>query len=311
MVRWLALPLATTTFGPEVEAGLRAVKKACAMASRVQASEAMTKADASPVTIADFAAQAMILSTLKQEFPADGFIAEETSETLDSRCVEATAAAAGMPVSALIDSIDLSGTQGERTWILDPIDGTKGFLRKEQYCVALCLCIKGVPTVSVLGCPNLEGGTLAVALKNYGAFCFNKQWSRLRVSQRKLNDDLVLVEGVSRLHSNHDWSQAAFQRLTKTPNKIRLDSQAKAVILAQGKADCFIRLPKKNYVEKIWDAAPASLLVEEAGGRYTDRKGNDIDFSSASLKTDGIIATNGHLHLPLVAALEATEYLRD
>ncbi|KAJ8599806.1 hypothetical protein CTAYLR_003997 [Chrysophaeum taylorii] len=310
--------------GWEVETGLAAVMRACEMATMVRRGS-MTKPDASPVTVADFAAQAIVLQALRDQFPKDVFIAEETSEALEERLVPETARAAQIvKVADLLRAIDLGSTgvdengnsvSARRRWVLDPIDGTKGYLRGEQFCTALALTVDGVPVVSVLGCPNLDSGTYAVAVRGEGAFSFSPRgdtaWHQLRVSDARPGDPLRLVEGVSRLHSNHDWSEAAFSRLLREPPKppIRLDSQAKALVIAQGKADCFIRLPSSGYVEKVWDAAPAALLVAEAGGLYTDRRGNPIDFGRGATldpKVDGIIATTPHLHQPLVDALAAT-----
>lgn len=320
-------PLASQ-FTEEIRHGLAAVQDAMVAAKKVQASfiDPMTKGDASPVTIADFAVQAMVLSRLAAAYPKDGFIAEETSGSLNAEFREPTADAASMSPYELLRAIDL-GTSGleadgtarrecRRRWILDPIDGTKGFLRGEQFCCALCLTFDGIPVVSVLGCPNLENGTYAVAAAGAGAFVWNQGiWTRLAVSDARLGDRLGLVEGVSRQHSNHDWSQLAFKALTSDPKEtLRLDSQAKAVLLCQAKADAFMRLPRRGYVEKVWDAAPAFLLVTEAGGRYTDRLGRPIDFGrgcSLDASVDGIIATNKNLHPHLVQALARTQQFQE
>lgn len=318
VARALSLP-SLSSYAEEVRLGLAAVEEAMAMAKKVQTScGRTTKTDSSPVTIADFAAQAMVLSRLEASYPSDGFVAEESSSNLSSELAEETAAAAGMALAELTRAIDLGAAAGDgrRRWILDPIDGTKGFLRGEQFCCALCLAVDGVPVASILGCPNLDGGTYAVAAAGAGAFARagDDSWRRLSVATTSPGETLTLVEGVARSHSNHDWSRAAVDLVAPATRTVRLDSQAKAVILCQAKADAFIRLPRLGYDEKVWDIAPAYLLVTEAGGAYTDRRGRPLDFSlgsSLAPDVDGVIATSAQLHPYLVDALAQTEHLQE
>jgi len=142
----------------------------------------LVKKDSSPVTIADFAAQALILNILENDFINDIFIAEEGSKDLEegklSKDVMEVINTCGFNmyisnVEELKRSIDLGRSYDEsdgsisvenkylkeRRWCLDPIDGTRGFLRGKrdggQYCIALALIEDGVPVVGILGCPNL------------------------------------------------------------------------------------------------------------------------------------------------------------
>lgn len=116
-----------------------------------------SKTDSSPVTVADFTVQALVLGVLSRYFPGHGFIAEESSSVLRQdpeslshvlSVVRTVLGRQGLEEAELCAAIDL-GTRGHgknkrgrrgkggRTWVLDPIDGTKGFLRGEQFCVAL------------------------------------------------------------------------------------------------------------------------------------------------------------------------------
>jgi HAL2 family 3'(2'),5'-bisphosphate nucleotidase len=166
----------------DVLEGMKAVRKACGITDHLQPTQAAaagsvgigttTKTDSSPVTVADFAAQAIVLQHLKKAFPEDSFIAEESSATLleDAHLTGSVLEAASSyfnDCDELCNCIDLGkeylnwGKTGrpKRVWCLDPIDGTKGFLRGKlpggQYCVALALLEDGVPTIGILGCPNL------------------------------------------------------------------------------------------------------------------------------------------------------------
>ena len=137
---------------------------------------AETKADASPVTAADFAAQALIIGALHSTYPEDKFVGEEDAEklrhdsTLSKRVWEIVQlarpivlenqAALTFPTTMeeMLDLIDLGRTEDTgqgRVWVLDPIDGTATFMQGQQYAVCLCLLVDGVQRLGVIGCPNL------------------------------------------------------------------------------------------------------------------------------------------------------------
>lgn len=138
----------------------------------------LSKTDSTPVTIADFAAQALLISAIHRVFPEDRFVGEEDSEVLRKddclrqRVWELVSSthledaqseallASPESVDEMLDIIDLGG-QGAggregRVWILDPVDGTATFLLGKQYAVALALLVDGEERVGVLGCPNLN-----------------------------------------------------------------------------------------------------------------------------------------------------------
>jgi len=188
---------------------IKAVRKACSVTHTLQRilcpkSSSLAKEDSSPVTIADYAAQAIVLDNLRTYFPADVYLAEESSKELLSQCeIESTnilqqivqvvqsSNGARCDLEYILESIDLGQSfydddKNERIWCLDPIDGTKGFLRgvdNGQYCVALCLIVNGTPEVGILGCPNLntnkenegqetknEKGCMFIAKRNQGCY---------------------------------------------------------------------------------------------------------------------------------------------
>lgn len=168
---------------------LEAVRRASALARSVQADCGVagadapaSKADTSPVTVADFAVQALVVGALAVAFPDDVFIAEESSAALvDDPALRARVAglvaahasplsspgapgaAAEAAVTATIGRCDHGGGDGRRTWILDPIDGTRGFVRQAQYCIALALVEGGEVVLGVLGCPNVGRSGAAYA----------------------------------------------------------------------------------------------------------------------------------------------------
>ncbi|KAF9693709.1 hypothetical protein EKO04_008233 [Ascochyta lentis] len=181
-------------YAAELDLALRVVHNASILTKSVLRSlknhvSAETKADSSPVTIADFAAQALLISTLHAAYPSDRFLGEESADALRSndaladRVWELVQRAKGLhaapsqtggsqnanpDVSALtfpaskedmFDLIDLGGkgeqTRSGRVWVMDPVDGTATFMQGQQYAVCLCLLVDGKQTVGVIGCPNL------------------------------------------------------------------------------------------------------------------------------------------------------------
>jgi 3'(2'), 5'-bisphosphate nucleotidase len=214
------------------------------------------------------------------------------------------------------------GGHGEycsRFWTLDPIDGTKGFLRSEQYAVSLALIVDGRIEVAILGCPNLPSadawdrkkGCLFTAIRGHGAWLhplekMPVQPQPVRVSSTASSKFARLCESVESGHSSHDHSAQVAQILGITSEPARLDSQAKYGVVARGEADIYLRLPTKaDYFEKIWDHAGGVLVVEEAGGKVTDVAGKPLNFTlGRELRENrGVIVTNGPLHEPVLAAL--------
>jgi 3'(2'), 5'-bisphosphate nucleotidase len=137
-----------------------------------------SKTDSTPVTIADFAAQTLLISAIHNAFPSDKFVGEEDADALrkdsslrqsvwelvssthlDDKESEAMLASP-LSIEDMLEVIDLGGRgvggREGRVWMLDPVDGTASFLRGGQYAISLALVIDGKEIVGVLGCPNLS-----------------------------------------------------------------------------------------------------------------------------------------------------------
>jgi 3'(2'), 5'-bisphosphate nucleotidase len=289
------------------------------------------KSDRSPVTIADFGSQAIICKWIKERFPDDIIVAEEDSTELrrpaNSNIREQVARyvrdfipnASPEEVCSWIDYS--SHSIGDRFWTLDPIDGTKGFLRGEQYAIALALIEKGLVKLGVMGCPNLhvnqdqprgQRGVLFLALRGKGSFQMDaegKQKRTLSVSRVENPAEAFFTESVEADHADHLFHQQLAQRLNIFKPSLRMDSQAKYGIVARGEAIFYIRVPSTSepwYKENIWDHAAGSIIAEEAGGTVTDMLGNSLDFSSGVKmeSNHGIVVTNGLLHDAILKALK-------
>jgi 3'(2'), 5'-bisphosphate nucleotidase len=280
------------------------------------------------VTVADFASQAVVCHAIGEVFASDPIIAEEDSQALH----EPENAGFLSDIHTLIEQhyrkaskdqichwIDRGGAKdySTRFWTLDPIDGTKGFLRKGQYAISLALIINGQIELGVLGCPNLgtqnrAGNSLFYAIRGYGAFAIRPDQAEAAVSIQTTrtgdSKQARFCESVESGHSSHNDSAQIAERLGITLEPIRMDSQAKYATVASGDADVYLRLPTKTgYFEKIWDHAGGVLIVQEAGGTVTDVSGKPLDFSQGRelARNRGVIATNGALHDAVVAATQA------
>ena len=318
----------------ELNIAIEAVEKACSLCRGVQSSlvseETMTKKDKSPVTVADFGAQAVICSALKEAFPDDPIVAEEDTSELSSEGGETlkehivkhvTAILPGIEETEIIEAIDSGRSEGGsegRLWTLDPIDGTKGFLRGEQYAVALALIENGEVVLGVVGCPDLahdlndpgsKKGCLLWSVKGHGAHISTLGDGSSRgivVSDIDSSEDASFCESVESAHSSHGDAHQIAQLLGVTKPPIRIDSQCKYAVIARGDASIYLRLPtRKDYEEKIWDHASGALIVEEAGGTVTDIHGRKLDFSlGRTLQSNkGIVATNGRFHDEVISAV--------
>jgi 3'(2'), 5'-bisphosphate nucleotidase len=295
----------------EVEIGRKAVIEGMRICRTIQeeltSADSITKSDKSPVTIADFASQAVVCRILKDHFPDIPIVAEESSGALkkpEHRDVldkimhyisKDLAISQVLDEGNLFDSIDLGGSEPTDGvfWTLDPIDGTKGFLRGEQFAVALALIVEGDVKLGILGCPNLEmpdqssaKGYLLSAVKGEPTQLINAASGDTRTVEVSSKTDprtMCFVESYVSAHSNTEMQLQIARALEMGCDPVRMDSQVKYAVVASGNAEIYLRIPHPNtpgYKEKIWDHAAGSLIVEEAGGVVTDIDGKQLDFSA-------------------------------
>ncbi len=308
-------------------AAVRSAARACrAVQEQLVRPEALEKGDKSPVTVADFASQAIICAELERALPRDPVVGEEDAETLRheapllSAVVERVAEQRdAVGVEQVLKWIDrgTADATAERYWTLDPIDGTKGFLRGEQYAVALALIEAGEVVVGLLGCPNLPDGSggrgvLFTAARGEGARR-HALWEDSRAEGKPISvasvrraSEARFCESVESAHSDQDQSARIATLLGITAEPFRIDSQCKYAAGAEGDASIYLRLPtKQDYREKIWDHAAGKLVVEEAGGRVTDVDGRPLDFRTGRTlaANRGVVATSGSIHDEVVAAI--------
>ncbi|MBF0216078.1 MAG: 3'(2'),5'-bisphosphate nucleotidase [Candidatus Omnitrophica bacterium] len=308
----------------ETEIAVKAVLAASRICIKVQADlvlyRSQKKSDKSPVTVADYASQAVICRELREHFPGEPVVAEEHSSGLisgDNEMVEQIVGLVGdifpgeVSLANISRWIDCDHKRGpSRKWVLDPIDGTKGFLRGGQYAIALALIENGEILFGALGCPNIDyedgkKGCIFVAEKRRGArviWIEDISVSRsIHVSADKDPGELKFVESFESAHTDHAAHDRLYGRLGVSAPHTRIDGQAKYALVARGDVSAYLRMQSPltpDYRQMIWDHAAGCVIVEEAGGKVTDITGKPLDFSfDRSLENNiGIIATNGLCH---------------
>ena len=301
--------------------------------------DVLEKEDRTPVTVADFGSQAVICQALQAAFPDDPVIGEEDSSALRTDAHanvrgrlldEVRAHHPGANPETVFDWID-HGTADEysdRFWTLDPIDGTKGFVRGDQYAIALALIVDGQPQVAALCCPHLPNtldaeppesrGQAFLAVRGEGTVQApltpdtDAVPTPIHTSDTTKPSESRFCESFVSSHSSHDLAAKAGERLGITADSIRIDSQAKYAVVARGEAEIYLRLPRPDspdYTERIWDHAAGALAVEAAGGTVTDMHGAPLDFTHGRLleTNTGVVATNGPLHDAVLEALAAVQ----
>ncbi|EGN97380.1 hypothetical protein SERLA73DRAFT_153792 [Serpula lacrymans var. lacrymans S7.3] len=337
-------------FATEKQVAVAAVRRACLLTSSVfnklVKNETLTKGDKSPVTVGDYSAQAVVNTILGRAFPTDPIVGEEdanelrqesgvimrqrivelANETLTSELGLGEMVEWGLgpgqerTPEELMDAIDRGNHAGGavgRMWTLDPIDGTKGFLRGEQYAVCLALIVDAQVQLGVMGCPNLpvdasnpDGpkGCIFVAVRGQGA----QQMAVSGANPTPLTiptisgDSLNFLESVEAAHSSHSFNSRVSSVLNITRAPTRMDSQAKYCCLARGDGGAYLRMPTGvGYREKIWDHASGAILIEEAGGIVTDSRGSSLDFGLGRTLGEnfGVVAAGKAAHAKVLAAV--------
>ncbi|KAL0863007.1 hypothetical protein Bca101_042125 [Brassica carinata] len=347
--------VSSMAYEKELDAAKKAASLAACLCRKVQKallqSDVQSKSDKSPVTVADYGSQAVVSLVLEKELSSEPFslVAEEDSADLRkdgsedileriTKLVNDTLATENdlpkatdsttLSTDDLLRAIDCGTSEGGpngRHWVLDPIDGTKGFLRGDQYAVALGLLEEGKVVLGVLACPNLpltsiagnnknknssssssdEIGCLFYATIGSGTYMqpldSKSEPVKVHVSSVENPEEASFFESFEGAHSLHDLSSSIANKLGVKAPPVRIDSQAKYGALSRGDGAIYLRFPHKGYREKIWDHVAGAIVVTEAGGIVTDAGGKPLDFSKGKyLDLDtGIIVANEKL-MPLL-----------
>jgi 3'(2'), 5'-bisphosphate nucleotidase len=219
------------------------------------------------VTAADREANELIVNRLRQEFPDDGILAEESTDTEDR-------------------------LQRERVWLIDPMDGTKNFIQRDgDFAVQIGLTVAGETVAGVVFQPTRD--LLYRAKRDGGAWMedANRKARRLVVSNRTEPREMVLAS--SRSHRS--------PRMERVVNAIGFKEETrrgsvgvKIGLIAEQKADLYLHLSPST---KQWDTCAPQIILTEAGGRLTDLFGQPLRYNAIRIDNqNGVVATNGAAH---------------
>ena len=304
------------------------VKEASELALAVQ-KEMVTpttveKADKSPVTVCDLAIQALVSRRLAEQFPNDALVGEESNDVFAGEDGQKLLSQVTGFVqrfepsetpSSVASWIDRGRDEGDenRYWVLDPVDGTKGFLRRQQYAIALGLTIDKQPVLGALGCPCWQDGTVYFASHGEGAYSIplhGTDLTPIHVSDVSDASLARVLRSVEKGHTNVGQIDYIVEKLNIQTDPVSIDSQVKYGVLASGGAEILLRLisPKApNYKEKIWDQCAGVVVLQEAGGMVSDLDGMPLDFTHGRTLAEnrGVCATNGKIHSAVLDAIAA------
>ena len=256
------------TLSPELQTALDAAAEAASIARSMYQHnvEVRFKADKSPVTEADIRCETAIREILEARFPNYGFFGEETMAR---------------------------GMDADNVWLVDPIDGTKAFVREyPMFSTQIALMRRGEIVLGVSSAPVY--GELAFAERGCGAYL---NGNALAVSEiAELESASLSAGNLKSLAAGSQWSR--YGGLVARVNRIRgYGDFLHYHLLAAGKIDAVIESDVN-----ILDIAACVAIVSEAGGHFTDLNGAPI-----TLQSNSVLATNGHLHASVLSALGASQ----
>ena len=247
-----------------LQAALDAAQAAAAVIRRHYAAGVAveTKADATPVTLADRESEQVIRELLGLRFPEHGFFGEEFGRDNDD---------------------------AECLWLIDPIDGTKSFVRGYPFfSTQIALMVDGEIRVAVSSAPLFD--EIAWAVRGEGAWLNGERIGCSSIS--RIADAALSTGNLASLAASPAWNR--FGSLVREVNRIRgYGDFYHYHLLARGSIDAVIESDLN-----ILDVAALSLIVEEAGGRFTTLSGNPVHLGMRDA-----LATNAYLHGPLLQAI--------
>lgn len=317
----------------ELQVALKALQASAALCQRIVASwDSLTaqKDDLTLVTVGDLALQALLAIILKEEFPDDAIVGEEDGSLLrkDAQLGEKVQLFVNEALrkekhndgryqwqsfEQIYDLLDKTGKHElkangvGKVWVIDPIDGTRNFVRGHMFAINIALLVDGKQVLSALGCPRTSIdataplhnqdvdpagiGCMIFAVKDHGAFAAPLDSDILELQPRKLQncsstkDDIRFVTKAGLVkHGDVRVHELIAGRLNAVyPGCDLLPWTLRWAMLAMGLGNATVWVYKsKDYCPKLWDHAGAMLLFEETGGLITDVLGKPIDLTTGA-----------------------------
>lgn len=232
------------------------------------------KKENEPVTLADKASNEYITGQLRELFPEDGILAEESKD-------------------------NLARLYNHRVWVVDPMDGTREFIDKiGQFAVMIGLVQDRQPVLGVVYQPTTD--KLYYAVKGQGAFVTrNGTKEALRISNTAAIEDMRLV--ISRSHRA--------ELVDKMKDALHIEKEVssgsvglKVGLMLENKSDLYLHPNSKT---KEWDTCAPEIILHEAGGKITDCWGEPLQYNKENVYNDkGFVASNGHAHSSIIEKIQ-------
>lgn len=267
-----------------------------------------TKPDGSFVTPADYAVQYCLQKKLSTTFPHIPFIGEEVLDPVSDK----------HKINSILEFIHrldsqvtpedlletLSPNQEASTlyWLVDPIDGTSGFIKNRFFASAVSLIYEDKPILAVMACPCTDRHTFKIysAAKNYGVSLFGTAIeTRHYLKSGETLTGKFCEASLAARNQQHHATRLLSLSLPGQPQACRVDSQYKYAMVAEGAVDFFIRYPFAISQARAWDHAPGAFLVEESGGVVSDIFGNSLNYRREDfiLENHPIILASGNAEI--------------
>lgn len=229
-----------------------------------------------PVTAADRDASRVIVEGLTKTFPNDAVLSEEETDDLHLRLKK------------------------DRVWIIDPIDGTAGYVKRDgDFAVQIGLAENGEPVLGVVYMP--AHAQLNYATKGDGSFCINNDAEPVRMHTSDKRNFHEMSVAVSRHHKSPRMRRIV-EHFGFARTVDRGSVGLKISLLVEATCDFYISPGGRT---KLWDTCAPQVILTEAGGRFTDLFGNALIYDTADLQNrNGLLATNGVSHDKAVAHLK-------
>lgn len=287
----------------EVSAIVEIMKDAIPLTIRAQkelvSDEIKSKNDGTIVSICDFATQAVIMTGINKLLPGDDVLGEEDMKKISPdflKMVKTLLPPEIDPVEACSKAIRTIGPENHRTWVVDPIDGTEGFVNHGTYVIATCLLVDLKPQVSITAWPQhdpkftgieMEGPLIFIAYEGGKSYVMDLKGNVKVMPVLDHGYPATLCNAFGRI-------QKYLMEKLEIKEKIRLVSMAKGFILAAGRASVYIRA--HHNPENVWDIAPYEIFVRNCGGIITTGKGDPLEYLPNGTVKDStccIVATLG------------------
>lgn len=289
-----------------------AIPLTLAIQKDLEMDEIKKKQDGSFVSIADYATQAIIMDGINRMLPGDDVYGEENMNKCNEQFLTMVKRLLPNnldPVKACEKAIQKFGPENHRVWVIDPIDGTAGFVVNDSYAIASALLVDLHVVCSITAWPlhdpkftgiPINGPVIFIAVENAGAWAMDMQGNTIDMTRPTEIKKGLLTNGLGRV-------QNVLKTTFDVDKIVSMPSMTKGFILASGECNIYARIHKA--LEYVWDVAPFELFVRLCGGIVTDGTGKPLEYTTDGKVKDsdkGILCTMGgeEFHYQVLSAMQ-------